>query len=984
MSFELSTLFALGIGYLAVLFAIAYITERGWIPEKVVRHPFVYVLSLGVFASVWSYYAATGNAFRDGYGYLAPFIGISMAFLLSPLMLRPILNLTKTYQLSSLADLLAFRYRSPWAGTLTTLVMLIGVMPLMSLQIQAVANTVGLLAPDATQLSLAITFCLLITLFAIFFGTGKGSGRERHEGLVMTMAFESIIKLVALMVVGGFAIYQGFGGFTAMETWLQDQPELLRRLKEPAGPGAFQVMMLVFFTAAVATPQMFYMTFHENDHPRALSVASWGLPLYFLLLSLPVLPILWAGLKSGSLTPMEYYPVTLGMDYSSPLVTLIGFLGGMSAASGLIIVITLALSTMCLNHLILPVWQPRADQDIYRWLLWKRRVLITALIWGGFLFYYMPADSQSIRAVSNIGLIGSLQFLPAIIALLYWPRGNKKGFMAGLAAGTAIWFLFLVMPVATGTNFFTLGGLSTREIVALSLICNVSLFVLVSLMTHSSNEERISADICSVDNLRRQRRARVTANSAEEFISQLTKPLGERTATREVMQALRDLNMDKQDRRPKSMRLLRGRLEANLSGLLGPAIAHDLIDRFLPYTANSEPGASDVGAIESRIEAYRSNLSGMAADLDNLRRYHRQILMDLPLGVCSLSPDDQIIMWNHAMEKLTGTSSDEAVGLHLSEIGDPWYSLLQRFRTADNPHQHKVSLTVSGSKRYISLHKSVIEKSGTTRIRQDGVVILLEDLTETELLEEELAHSERLASIGRLAAGVAHEIGNPITGIACLAQNIRDETQNDELRTMARQIIEQTDRTSRIVQSLVNFAHSGTVNMAEQRHEVVSIEECVSEAITLVSLNKKGKHINFKVHCEDGARILGDSQQLLQILVNLINNARDASPEDSTIYIDCERIAASIQIAVSDEGTGFPEEIRDRVFEPFFTTKEPGEGTGLGLSLVYSLVENLGGHIDIMNASDRRDNPGARVILSFPCYDAESDAAAASRTGHSD
>ena len=206
MTFELSTLFALGVGYLIILFGIAYITERGWIPERVVRHPIVYVLSLGVFASVWSYYAATGNAFRDGFGYLAPFIGISMAFLLSPLLLRPILNLTKTYQLSSLADLLSFRYRSPWAGTLTTLVMLLVVMPLLSLQIQAVATTVSLLSPDASETTLAITFCLLITLFSIFFGTGKGSGRERHEGLVMTIAFESLVKLLALLAVGFFAI----------------------------------------------------------------------------------------------------------------------------------------------------------------------------------------------------------------------------------------------------------------------------------------------------------------------------------------------------------------------------------------------------------------------------------------------------------------------------------------------------------------------------------------------------------------------------------------------------------------------------------------------------------------------------------------------------------------------------------------------------------------------------------------------------------
>src|SRR5690554_1088671 len=501
------------------------------------------------------------------------------------------------------------------------------------------------------------------------------------------------------------------------------------------------------------------------------------------------------------------------------------------------------------------------------------------LIWGGFIFYYIPTDNRSIRAISNVGLIGSLQFLPAIIALLYWPRGNKKGFISGLTAGTAIWFIFLVLPVITGTNYFTLGELNTREIIVLSLLTNIVLFVTISLLTRSSTAEKISADICSVDNLRRQRRTGLTARSSQEFISRLTKPLGEHTARREVMQALQDLKMDAQDTRPQSLRLLRGRLEANLSGLLGPAIAHDLIDRFLPYTTSS--GGTDVNTIENRIEAYRSNLSGMAADLDNLRRYHRQILMDLPLGVCSLGPDDQIVMWNHAMASLTDVSPEEAVCLHLSEIGEPWYSLLNNFRDGATAHQHKQSITVNGNKRYISLHKAVIEPSASQHIRQDGVIILLEDLTETELLEEELAHSERLASIGRLAAGVAHEIGNPITGIACLAQNIRDETGNDELRGMARQIIEQTDRTSRIVQSLVNFAHSGSHNKTDRRREVVDIADCINEAITLISLNKKGKLIHFDVHCEPDARLLGDSQQLLQILVNLINNARDASPEES-------------------------------------------------------------------------------------------------------
>src|SRR5690606_27315216 len=195
---------------------------------------------------------------------------------------------------------------------------------------------------------------------------------------------------------------------------------------------------------------------------------------------------------------------------------------------------------------------------------------------------------------------------------------------------------------------------------------------------------------------------------------------------------------------------------------------------------------------------------------------------------------NQIVMWNHAMEQLTDIPGQEVIGSQLNEIAEPWASLIHDFTTGEAAHAHKRVVQVKSKRRFISLHKAIIEKSVVHKIKQDGVVILLEDLTETELLEEELTHSERLASIGRLAAGVAHEIGNPITGIACLAQNIRDETSNDELRSMARQIIEQTDRTSRIVQSLVNFAHSGS-NKADHNSEIVTIEECVEEAIALIS-----------------------------------------------------------------------------------------------------------------------------------------------------
>src|SRR5690606_26195138 len=321
---------------------------------------------------------------------------------------------------------------------------------------------------------------------------------------------------------------------------LQNRPELLAAIKQPSTAGSFHVTAMLFFSTAVATPHMFYMIFHENNNPKALTMASWALPLYLLIMMSPVLPILWAGLQAGSTTPIGYFPLSLGTSYGSELITLVGFLGGLSAASGLIIVITLALSNMCLNHLVLPIYQPTARNDIYRWLLWKRRALIAALIWTGFFFYYMPDDTLRASPSGNSSYIASLQFMPAILAMLYWPRGNKQGFIAGLTTGMMIWAIFLMLPATLGIDLIPSWDLSTREVITLSLASNIIVFALSSLLTSTSEDELASADVCALDTVRRRNRTGLVARSPDEFIAKLTKPLGERTATREVLQAMRD------------------------------------------------------------------------------------------------------------------------------------------------------------------------------------------------------------------------------------------------------------------------------------------------------------------------------------------------------------------------------------------------------------------------------------------------------------
>ncbi|MDA7089181.1 ATP-binding protein [Pseudomonas sp. SA3-5] len=971
-SFSLSQLILISAAYLLVLFGVAWASEHGLIPRAIIRHPLTYTLSLGVYASAWAFYGTVGLAYQYGYGFLASYLGVSGAFLLAPVLLYPILRITRTYQLSSLADLFAFRFRSTWAGALTTVFMLIGVLPLLALQFQAVADSIGILTREPVQERVALAYCGLIILFTILFGARHIATREKHEGLVFAIAFESVVKLTAIGIIGIYALYGVFDGPQDLERWLVQNQAALASLHTPLQEGPWRTLLLVFFASAIVMPHMYHMTFTENLNPRALVSASWGLPLFLLLMSLAVPLILWAGLKLGVTTNPEYFTLGLGIAVNSQTLALIAYVGGLSASSGLIIVTTLALSGMVLNHVVLPLYQPPTEGNIYRWLKWTRRALIFAIIMAGYGFYLLLGAKQDLASLGIIAFVATLQFLPGVLSVLYWPTANRRGYIAGLLAGISVWTVSMLLPMLGNLQGFYIPALnlvyvlddSSWHLAAIaSLAANVLVFTLVSLFTEASAEEKSAAEACAVDNVRRPQRRELLAQSPQEFATQLAKPLGAKTAQREVEQALRDLHLPFDESRPYALRRLRDRIEANLSGLMGPSVAQDIAETFLPYKAGSETFVTeDIHFIENRLEDYHSRLTGLAAELDALRRYHRQTLQELPMGVCSLAKDQEILMWNKAMEELTEIPAHRIVGSRLSALGEPWRALLQHFIELPDQHLHKQRLGLDGQTRWLNLHKAAIDEPLTPG--NSGLVLLVEDLTETQYLEDKLVHSERLASIGRLAAGVAHEIGNPITGIACLAQNLREEREGDgELTEISGQILEQTKRVSRILQSLMSFAHSGGHQQAD---EPVCLAQVAQEAIGLLSLNRRSVEVEFFNLCDADHWVEGDPQRLAQVLINLLSNARDASPPGAAIRVRTEASEHTVDLIVEDEGSGIPKAIIDRLFEPFFTTKDPGKGTGLGLALVYSIVEEHYGQIIIDSPLDPEHQRGTRIRVTLP------------------
>lgn len=982
MTFELSHLFLIGFGYLLVLFSIAHLADRGWIPETLVRHPLTYVLSLGVFASAWAIYGVVELAHHYGYGFLSYYLGVAGAFIFSPLLLQPILRITRNYAHSSLADILTFRYRTQWAGSLVTVFMLLAVWPLLGLQIQAVADSVLFLIGDNTEAStqknqhneLAFIFCVALCVFTISFGSKQLTTHQRHNGLVAAIAFSSVIKLLAMLAAGGVALYAVFGGVDGLEQWLNANPDTVSLLNKPIRDDSSRALLVIFFSSAVAMPHLFHMIFAENPNARAMQTASWGMPLFLFLMSLPILPILWAGIALDTSLPTEYFTLALGIELESGLLAILVYLGGLSAASGAVVVTTLALASMCLKHLILPVYRPGTHRNIYRWLLWIRRLLIILIILSGYLFYRFIAGKEALSELGLSAFVAATQFLPGVLAALYWQSANRQGFIAGLVTGFSIWLTTLMLPLVSNFNMNYFGkayfNLNPDEIwsavTIISIGMNVLVFGLVSLLTTTSEDEKDAAEVCATDDLNRPTRRILSVQNPQQMKDKLAIALGKHTAKREIDRALKEMQLPYDESRPFALRRLRYRLEANLSGLLGPAVANDMVDHLLPYENNtSNDSSEDINLIEVQLEAYKTHLTGLAADLDNLRRYHRNTLQDLPVGVCSLGRDGEVLMWNHTIAELTGIKTFDVIGSRLSSLRPPWGKLLSDFLDMQQPHLYKQHVDVHGGSSWFNLHKTTASAAGAAT---DGRVIVLEDITDVQMLEDELMHSQRLASIGRLAAGVAHEIGNPITGIACLAQNLRYDTDNPESLETGKEILVQTERVSKIVQTLVNFAHAGA---NDSHHELtpVHIKSCVDEAIHLLHLNKEAKTISYENHCPGTVYVLGDTQRLLQVFVNLLSNARDASPEYSTVSIDSKVLNERVFISVSDTGSGISKEHQDQIFDPFFTTKEAGDGTGLGLSLVYSIVDDLDGNISVespINGTDFGSRFTIRLAQHLP------------------
>jgi Na+/proline symporter/signal transduction histidine kinase len=474
-------------GYMSLLFAIAYYADkRADAGRSIISNPYIYALSLAVYCTAWTFYGSVGLAVRSGLGFLTIYIGPTLMALLGWSIWRKIIRISKVHRITSIADFIASRYgKSTILGGITTNIAVIGIIPYIALQLKAI-STGFLLINQYPEVSVSVHFseipilgdtafyiALLLAIFAILFGTRHLDATERHEGLVAAIAFESIVKLAATLTVGIFVTYVIHNGFGDLFQKVAEYADVKNSLSGDSGSLSsvifdkhllikgqgnsytdWSIYLLISMLAIIFLPRQFQVAVVENVNEDHLNKAIWLFPLYLLAINIFVLPVAFSGVlrfPDGGIDA-DTFVLTLPMVEHQQLIALFVYLGGMSAATGMVIVETIALSTMICNDLVMPVLLRLPietlgrSRDLSGLLLTIRRCSIVLVLLLGYAYFRTSGEFYSLVSIGLMSFALVAQFAPAILGGIFWKGGTRTGALCGLLAGFALWVYTLFLP----------------------------------------------------------------------------------------------------------------------------------------------------------------------------------------------------------------------------------------------------------------------------------------------------------------------------------------------------------------------------------------------------------------------------------------------------------------------------------------------------------------------------------------------------------
>ncbi|MEY4680909.1 MAG: ATP-binding protein [Alphaproteobacteria bacterium] len=524
---------AVAVGYLCLLFAVArWGDRRADAGRSVIASPAIYALSMAVYCTAWTFYGSVGRAAAGGIDFVAIYLGPTLAGVLWWHVTRKMLRISKANRITSIADFVAARYgKSPLLGGLVAVVALVVITPYIALQLKAVSASVDALAPAGSGRDgwilgdTAFYVAALMAAFAILYGTRHIDATERHEGMVAAIAFESIVKLVAFLAVGLYVAFAMFDGPGEIFARAAADPAIAPLLGSAGagGPAGWVTLVLLSMAAILFLPRQFQVAIVENVDERHLAHASWMFPLYLLLINLFVFPIALAGLlalPAGSVDG-DLFVLALPLSAGATHVALVAFVGGLAAATGMVIVETIALATMLCNDLVMPILLRSrrlglaARADLTGLLAGIRRGSIVLVLTLGYLYFELIGGSYALVSIGLLSFAAVAQFAPTILGGMYWRGATRHGALGGLVGGFAVWAYTLLLPAFARSGwidaaFISEGplGIAALRPYALfgaplgdplthalfwTMVANVGLFVGLSLATRPGATERVQA-----------------------------------------------------------------------------------------------------------------------------------------------------------------------------------------------------------------------------------------------------------------------------------------------------------------------------------------------------------------------------------------------------------------------------------------------------------------------------------------------------------
>ncbi len=647
-------------GYFALLFLVACYAEKcRETGNCLLKNPHIYALSLAVYCTSWTFYGSVGKAATSGLDFLPIYLGPTLIAFTWWFLLRKMLLISKQQNITSIADFLSSRYdRSTTLGAIVTLFAVFGITPYIALQLKAIAQTLSILTmPMTTQnhgfsnylpgsIDIAFFVALVLAMFGILFGARSLDSSEKHEGLVVAVAFESIVKLVAFLAVGIFVTYGLFDGFVDI---FQRFSEQFPERRDLLLIGTTQVPYIKWFTLIVLSmmavmflPRQFHIMITENTDEEHIKSAMWKFPAYLFLINLFVLPIALGGLilNGGETAQADYFVLTLPLSTGHPWLALLVFIGGISSSAGMVMVSSVATATMVLNHLVMPIILKMNfhAQNLSRILINIKRLGILGVIFIGYFYFKAIGDSYALVNMGLISFAAVTQFAPAVIGGLFWKRANRKAAITGISVGFILWFYTLLIPSFVRSGWLTsdilnngpfgitllkpleLFGLHGFDIYTHSLfwsmLFNLAAYLTISFFAKQSKSEALQAnafvDIYLDPSLQNGKLRRISkAPTVMEFVELMSKFIGEKPAQDAITEFLNQQEINaKGGLSDYEIPNLKTFTERTLAGHVGAAPARIILENYLSARGSEMEDVFDIfGTVTISNASSREQLS---------------------------------------------------------------------------------------------------------------------------------------------------------------------------------------------------------------------------------------------------------------------------------------------------------------------------------------------------------------------------------------